>query len=214
MRKPKLLDLFCKAGGAAMGYHRAGFEVMGVDIEPQKNYPFAFRLGDALEILKDQDFIQQFDVIHASPPCQAYSICTPVAQKAAHPDLIAPIRQLLKASDKPFVIENVAGARRLLHDAFYLCGTMFGLKIWRHRYFETKPVLFPFLPPCNHSGYPVLITGTTRRALRNGGRFEYSAQQCRESSEIDWMTRKELDEAIPPAYTEYIGKQLLNTIAG
>ena len=214
MGKPKLLDLFCKAGGAAMGYHRAGFEVMGVDIEPQKNYPFEFRLGDALEILKDQDFIQQFDVIHASPPCQAYSICTPIDRKASHPDLIAPIRQLLKASDKPFIIENVAGARRLLHDAFYLCGTMFGLKIWRHRYFETKPVLFPFLPPCNHSGYPVLITGTTRRALRNGGRFEYSAQQCRESSEIDWMTRKELDEAIPPAYTEYIGRQLLDIIAG
>jgi DNA (cytosine-5)-methyltransferase 1 len=200
----KLLDLFCGAGGAGMGYHRAGFEVVGVDIKQQPHYPFEFHQADALEYLAEHG--SEYDVIHASPPCQRYSEITPPQYRDNHPDLIAATREALIKTGKPYVIENVEGARYLLKSPIVLCGSMFGLGVWRHRYFEIYPEIHALLPPCNHSFLPVLITGTTRRKT---GRFEYTAQQCRDASGLDWMTRKGMDEAIPPAYTEWIGRRIL-----
>lgn len=208
--KPRLLDAFSGGGGAGMGYHLAGFEVVGVDIKTQPRYPFKFYQADALEFIAEHG--HEFDVIHTSPPCQAYSEMTARKYRGNHPDLIAPTRKLLQAVGKPYIIENVENARRLLVNPVMLCGSMFGLDLWRHRYFEIWPDIFLLTPPCNHSFEPVLITGTTRRKPENGGRFEYTAEQCRDASGLHWMTRKEMDEAIPPKYCEWIGKQLLQVI--
>jgi len=159
--KPRLLDLFCGAGGASMGYHRAGFDVVGVDINPQPHYPFKFHQGDALTWP-----LNGFDAIHASPPCQAHSTMRKGLWKdREHPDLIDPIRQRLIRSGSVYVIENVEGARRLLIEPVKLCGTMFGLgtsegsQLRRHRYFECSFGLV-MTPPCNHNGYtPVPVYG-------------------------------------------------------
>jgi DNA (cytosine-5)-methyltransferase 1 len=211
MNKPRLLDLFCKAGGAAMGYHQAGFEVVGVDIERQTRYPFEFVQGDALEYVVAHG--HQFDAIHASPPCQGYSHATPPERRHLHQKLIPMVRDLLRASGKPYVIENVPGARHELISPLMLCGSMFGLPLERHRYFEYAPsfirIRFEDRLYCRHIPQPVVITGTTRRKT---GRFEYSVQACRDAAQIQWMTREELDEAIPPAYTKYIGQQLMTYI--
>jgi len=209
MRQKRLLDLFCGAGGAAMGYYLAGFEIVGVDIKPQPHYPFEFYQADALEFVVEHG--AEFDAIHASPPCQAYSWCTPVPYRARHPDLIAIVRVLLEETGKPFVIENVPGARHLLREPVMLCGTMFNLPLWRHRYFEIWPRLStPIQLRCNHTTLPVLVSGTTRRKV--GGRFEYSIAEKREAMQIPWMTTRELDQAIPPVYTEWIGKRILEEL--
>ena len=195
----KLLDLFCGAGGASMGYHRAGFEVVGVDINPQPNYPFEFHQADALEYP-----LNGFDVIHASPPCQAYSR-TNAAYRDRHQDLIAIVRDRI---DKyPYVIENVQEARRILWNPLMLCGGMFGLPVHRHRYFEIRPQIFRFLPGCNVPEDTVYITGTPRP--KDGSpRKDPPADVKRAAMGTPWMTIKNMDEAIPPAYTEYIGRQL------
>jgi DNA (cytosine-5)-methyltransferase 1 len=130
----KLLDTYCGAGGCAVGYHRAGFEVVGVDINPQPRFPFEFHQGDAIEYIREHG--HEFDVIHASPPCQRFSEATPMERRDKHPDLIAPTREAMQATGKPYVIENVENARAELANPVKLCGTMFGLPIWRHRYFE------------------------------------------------------------------------------
>jgi DNA (cytosine-5)-methyltransferase 1 len=205
--RPLLLDLFCGAGGAAMGYHRAGFDVVGIDNRPQRHYPFRFILGDALNPPVD---LSRFDAIHASPPCQKFSVCTPTAYKGDHPDLIAPVRRMLVEAGLPFVIENVPGARRVLQDPIRLCGTQFGLPLWRHRYFECEGFERPLLlAPCEHRGGPVLISGSPRR---NGCRREPSTEERRRAMQTPWMTRTDMDQAIPPAYTEFIGRQLLRAI--
>ena len=209
-KRPVLLDSFSGSGGCAVGYYLAGFRVIGVDKHPQPHYPFKFYQADAIEYIREHG--HEFDVIHASPPCQRYSECTPMQYRANHPDLIAATRDSLRATGKPYVIENVENARALLINPVMLCGSMFGLGVWRHRYFELWPARMILTPVCNHTERPVLITGTTRRAARNGGRFEYSAQQCRDASGLDWMTRKEMDEAIPPAYTEFIGSLLMEKL--
>lgn len=203
--RPRLLDLFCGAGGCAVGYHRAGFDVVGIDIAPQKHYPFEFHQADALEYLTT--YGHEFDVIHASPPCQRYSVETPRERKNDHPDLIAATRAVLSQSGKPYIIENVAGARALLHNPTMLCGSMFGLRVWRHRYFEICPEFIFLLPSCQHHEIPVLVTGTTRR--KGYARVDPPIALRRIAMKIDWMVISELDEAIPPAYTEYIGTQLL-----
>lgn len=189
----------------------AGFYVVGCDIEPQKNYiGDEFILGDALEVIARYD--HEFDAIHASPPCQRYSEITPIERRHLHPDLIEPVRTALRATGKPYVIENVENARMHLINPVLLCGSMFGLNLWRHRYFEIYPDRLLLTPPCNHSELPVLITGTTRRKPEKGGRMEYTAQQCRDASGLHWMTRKEMDEAIPPAYTRFLGEHLMQVI--
>jgi DNA (cytosine-5)-methyltransferase 1 len=213
--RPKLLDLFCKAGGASMGYHRAGFCVTGVDIESQKNYPFEFIQADCMDL--DIDFLRQFDAIHASPPCQAHSDLKHMWNAKQHKDLIVPTRHLLLKTRKPFVIENVEGSP--LINPIKLCGTMFGLKtvgaeLRRHRLFEINWSLF-MVPPCHHGKEPRVIGvygghGRDRRRTINTQDFPTSAR-C-EAMGIDWMTGSELSQAIPPAYTEWIGKYLIEAL--
>ncbi len=149
--KPRILDLFCGAGGAAQGYADAGFEVVGVDIEPQPNYPFRFIQQDALATLVNEGFLDfhDFDAIHASPPCQHYANVTAWrGDQGDHPDLIGPTRELLEATGLPYVIENVR--TKELRGDHMLCGTMFGLPIRRHRYFETNWPWFMAPQPCQH----------------------------------------------------------------
>lgn len=204
--KFKLLDLFCGAGGAAMGYHRAGFEVVGVDIERQPHYPFEFHRGDALEYPASHG--TEFDVIHASPPCQRYSEATPINARRDHPDLIASTRRALMNSGKPYIIENVDGARYILKASVVLCGSMFGLPIQRHRWFEIWPNILILVPPCNHSHHPIVGSGSAH------GRGEASVPQMIEALDVPWMSvRREVRQAIPPAYTEYIGKALMRHLA-
>ena len=204
----KLLDLYSGAGGAAKGYQRAGFYVVGIDHKPMPRYcGDEFYQANALEYLAE--YGHEYDVIHASPPCQFGSKQTPMKYRPRHPNLIPQTRKLLKQTGKPYIIENVENVRRHLINPVLLCGSMFGLNIWRHRYFEISGLVM-LVPPCNHEKLPVLITGTTRRII-NGTevRFEPSVAERAEAIEIDWMTGNELDEAIPPAYTEFIGRQLL-----
>lgn len=201
---PLLLDLFCGAGGASMGYHRAGWDVVGVDIVEQPRYPFLFVLDDALTFPLDG-----FDAVHASPPCQvftAYRRRPGVADDAV--DLIAATRARL-AGAPAWVIENVPGSS--LRNHVQLCGSSFGLDVRRHRWFESNVMLLA--PPCFHGlhrgSYPPSSRRTNpRRSVEVGaGRVPIATQ--RSAMGIDWMTRDELTQAIPPAYTELIGAQLM-----
>ena len=223
--RPRLLDLFCGAGGAAMGYYRAGFEVVGVDIKPQPHYPFEFIQGDAIERLdfmgKDDYILGQhgthwhlsdFQAIHASPPCQAWCKYKNVHKNLAdkYPDLIACIRAMLKTTGKPYVIENVPRAP-LADYIIRLCGSSFYLPIRRHRHFESNIPMMT--PPCNHGWQkPQYPSSTDRKSMSRCtmeiGSWDIPLAQQREGMGIDWMTVEELSEAIPPAYTEYIGKYL------
>lgn len=213
-RTPRLLDLFCCAGGAAAGYSKAGFEVVGVDIEAHPNFPFTFIQADALTL--DLKFIRQFDAVHASPPCQSYS---DLAKRNGNghkwPRLIEPVRDLLIRSGLPYVIENVEGAP--LIDPVVLCGTMFkGLRVLRHRLFESNFLILA--PP--HGKHPKVHTFDKRKShygktndmrdfvqVTGGGNCTIAA--ARDAMGIAWMTKGELNEAIPPAYTHHIGNQLL-----
>jgi DNA (cytosine-5)-methyltransferase 1 len=205
--KPKLLDLFCGAGGAAMGYHRAGFEVVGVDIKPQPHYPFEFIQADAITFPLDG-----YNVIHASPPCQRYSQSTKKVNKSNHPDLIAPIRSRLQKTENLWIIENVPGAP--LRGDIVLCGYMMGLRmIKRKRLFETNAKIFSLFPSLDNAGHVITVAGngTPTGSLYIWGR-QITIQECSDAMGIHWMTRKELNNAIPPAYTEWIGKQLIKKL--
>lgn len=205
---PRLLDLFAGAGGSAYGYMQAGFHVTGVDHILQPRYAGdAFVKADALTYLAQHG--QAYDVIHASPPCQGYSHCTPPHARERHPRLIPQVRAACQRLGIPYVIENVAGARKEMPGSFLMCGSMVGLPIWRHRYFETNAFPFPLMLACNHSVLPVLISGTFRRKGQH--RRDYTVQERRAAIGIDWMSDKELDQAIPPAYTAWIGQRLLAT---
>jgi DNA (cytosine-5)-methyltransferase 1 len=220
--RPRLLDLFCGAGGAAMGYHRAGFDVVGVDIAPQPNYPFEFQLGDALTALQkwvDGELWQgprgtSFDAIHASPPCQAHSTLGSLWKDRAHPDLVAPTRELLRASGLPYVIENVVGAP--LENPIMLCGSTFGLgangrQLRRHRLFESNvPIM---ASPCQHLGQPVGVYGHGGGGSMRRG-YKGTGPEYREAMGMDWLglTKAEIAQAIPPAYTEHIGGYLMRAV--
>jgi DNA (cytosine-5)-methyltransferase 1 len=189
----RLLDLFCGAGGAAMGYSRAGFEVVGVDLYDQPNYPFEFHQADAMTYPLDG-----FDVIHASPPCQHYAPVTRWRGTADdHPDLYEPTRARLKASGVPWIIENVPFAP--FHPDVILCGSMFDLPLQRHRWFIGRPSMFGMVQPCQHrpSDY----------SFDHGGKQPESVY--RDAMDCGWMTVKESRNAIPPAYTEFLGARLL-----
>ena len=207
----KLLDLFCKAGGASVGYARAGFEVIGVDIKKQKRYPYQFIQADALEILADKDFISQFDVIAASPPCQTHSATKHLRNAQGKStnkiDLIPQTREGLIASGKIYIIENVPGAP--LIDPVVMCGSSFRLKVRRHRQFESNVKLTGL--SCNHKlqGKPVGVYGSMRDEIPGGGHTAKSLEEAREAMGIDWMLWGDLVEAIPPIYTEYLGKQIM-----
>lgn len=225
----RLLDLFCGAGGAGMGYHRAGFEVVGVDVKPQRHYPFEFHQADALEYLADH--WQEFDAIHASPPCQFATKLRSLHSGREYTNWIPQTRTMLQATGKPFVIENVEGAKAHLHSPVMLCGTMFELRtgdadLWRHRLFEVNWPLV-LTPPCQHGRRVIGIYGGHGRDRRvisvvghAGGKSTRRAENgfsCAERNEamgIDWMTQAELSQAIPPAYTEYIGGWLMRHLRG
>ncbi len=196
---PRLLDLFCGAGGCSVGYHRAGFDVVGVDNRPMPRYPFEFVQGDALEYVQQHG--REFDVIHASPPCQAYSRATAWrGDRGNHPDLIAETRRLLASS--VYVIENVQEARHLLRFPILLCGSIFGLPVRRHRYFEAPDVPLSLVPSCQH-----------RRgdySHDHGGK--QTERTYTDAMGCPWMTVEEGRQAIPPAYCEFIGKQLLRVL--
>ena len=210
----RMLDLFCKAGGASVGYHRAGFEVVGVDIKKQKRYPFEFIQADALEVMQDLDFLRSFDVLVGSPPCQTHSITQHLRNAQGKStdkiDLIPETRAAFIESGLPYVIENVPGAP--LKDALVLCGSSFGLKVRRHRLFESTIPLTGL--PCDHKGQgrPVGIYGSMRDNIPQGGRTAHSIEEARDAMGIDWMLWGDLVEAIPPAYTEHIGRQLLEAL--
>ena len=223
--RPRLLDLFCCAGGAAMGYHRAGFEVVGVDMNPQPNYPFEFHQGDAIAFVREHG--HEFDLVHASPPCQAFSR-TKTLHGNEHPDLIEPTREALRETGLPYIIENVVGAP--LEDPLMLCGTEFGmtapdvdglpLKLIRHRLFESNLPLTR-AGGCNHD--PKVLTasvygaggGWTPKhrdsATRRGGYVPHT-DVCRALLGVDWTTKHELSQVVPPAFTEHLGQQAMALI--
>lgn len=228
-RRPRLLDLFCGAGGAAVGYHRAGFDIVGVDIKPQPNYPFEFRQADALAYVDWN--ASGFDAVHASPPCQAYTVANNVWQRE-HPDLLPATRDLLEASGLPWVIENVPGAPMHIgpptlfephRNGVVVCGLALGLNVKRHRLFESNCPLVGTVCPHGHPGDWLLVFGHT--VLQRGHvirktpaghnttrRRHTTVERGRAAMGIDWMNRDELSQAIPPAYTEHIGTQLLEHI--
>lgn len=219
--KPRLLDLFCGAGGAGMGYYQAGFEVTGVDIHPQKRYPFRFVQGDAIEYLYKHG--HEYDVIHASPPCQTHTKLNNIKKIQAsteqrYLDLVPQTRELLQMIAKPYVIENVVGAPLL--NPTLLCGSMFGLKVYRHRLFETSwycfaPPHYPHkdkTPPSGRGVSPKGFISINSGGARNIPEGYTAAGYKSMAMGIDWMTQKELTEAIPPAFTRWIGEQLLTVI--
>jgi DNA (cytosine-5)-methyltransferase 1 len=210
----RLLDLFCCEGGASKGYADAGFEVVGVDLFPQPRYPFEFLCAEATVVLEHLaahgHFAgHRFDAIHASPPCQAHTKAQRL-QGNDHPDLISPVRDLLDDIGLPYVIENVEGAP--LVDPVMLCGTMFGLRVYRHRLFETK---WPLTAPL-HAQHWLKQVKMGRKAgpqdiLQPVGNFTGVAE-AREAMGMPWASRDGLREAIPPAYTEFIGEQLIRFV--
>jgi hypothetical protein len=193
--KPLLVDLFCGAGGASVGYSRAGFEIFGVDINPQPHYPFEFVQADAMEWLRAPLLHRVYDAIHASPPCQAYANVTGwTGDRERHPDLLEPAIERLRAIGLPWVVENVPEARP--EWSVVLCGSQFGLGVRRHRGFLTSWPFFSLLAPC-----------TGHRQLRP---FMHKAERdYADAMGCDWMNKTEARQAIPPAYTEFIGAQLL-----
>jgi DNA (cytosine-5)-methyltransferase 1 len=209
----RCLDLFCGAGGASMGYHRAGFEIVGVDIKPQPHYPFEFHQADALEYLAEHG--SEFDFIHASPPCQLFTIAGNLrnaqGKKTLAINLIPQTRELLIKSGRPYAIENVPGSP--LKTPIILCGSSFGLKVRRHRLFEIYGFDIAVLD-CQHKkqGRPIGIYYVMGDNIPGGGRTARNIEEGRKAMGIEWMVWDELKEAIPPVYTEFIGKQILEQI--
>jgi DNA (cytosine-5)-methyltransferase 1 len=234
-----LLDLFCGAGGAAVGYHRAGFEVVGVDIVAQPHYPFEFHQGDALAAVRSRRWEwdnSNFDAIHASPPCQAFTQMSAKwrgkgGKADSHPDLLTPTRELLPKTGLPYVIENVVGARRMMEPTLVLHGGLFGLGVNRPRLFECNFVVL--MAPGKRTPQPLGVYGDkpdgrrlwgeskARDRYHNNGNYKgksliraaKSIEEAREAMGIDWMDWDEIKEAIPPAYTEFIGRQLIDRLA-
>lgn len=218
MKRPVLLDLFCGAGGIAKGYHDAGFRVIGVDINPQPNYPYEFIQGDATDKKLVKKLVKKYgvSVVHASPPCQGYTTMNN-RNGSDSPLLIEPTREMLKKLRLPYVIENVVGAKWALESPITLTGEMFGLRVYRPRLFESN---FP-LPKTKRRARqkdPVAVYG------KQDGRLLWAREDGTElrvadlstgsaAMGIDWMTWDELREAIPPAYSMWIGMEILESLS-
>lgn len=203
----RALDLFCCQGGATRGLQMVGYHVTGVDIEPQPRYVGeCFFQDDAMTWLRgEREPLNNFDLIWASPPCQHYSELVPLSYRALHPDLLGETLNLLRAQSIPYIVENVAGARAYFRAPVVLCGSMFGLPIQRHRWFELGNTdTFFLLPPCNHSEPPVLVSGRGMRKVNGVRRLDYTADQKRAAMETDWMTCEGVEEAIPPAFARFL----------
>lgn len=222
MTRPRLLDLFCCAGGAGHGYALAGFEVVGVDIEFQPRYPYEFHEADVMAL--DPAWLASFDAIHASPPCQGYTALRHAPGTKGAPRLIGAVRELLEATGRPYIIENVEDARSEMRDPVMLCGTSFDLgaqghELHRHRLFESNVTLR--VPSCEHTDKPVIgvYGGHARcRSAKHGGRGTRDVWEgghkaaASEALGIDWMTLTEMSESIPPAYTKFLGAQLMRAL--
>jgi len=223
MAGPKLLDLFCCAGGAGEGYRRAGFDVTGVDHKDQPNNPHRFVKGCAIDFLQENG--QYYDVIHASPPCQKYSRSTAKFRREGYeyPDLIGPVRKLLIQSGKPYIIENVPGAP--VRPDLKLSGLNFGLRVFRERWFELGGGLLVLNPPKVKTQPGNTVDGNYISVVGKGGHNSGQAKRheikfwkgswkatAAYAMEIEWMTWAEMAQAIPPAYTEYIGNQIRSQI--
>lgn len=248
---PKLLDLYCGAGGAGEGYHQAGFEVTGVDIVDQPNYPHEFIKADALQYLAEHG--HEYDAIHSSPPCQCHSVMTKGRWKDRlenHVNMIPATRILLKHIGKPYIIENVYGAKDHLINPIMLCGSMFNLEtkcgsqLRRHRLFECSFDVWN-VPLCNHKKGSVIgvygggqhpgrryhkdkdgnlitphkvfpatigVYGNSGGSSNRDGIQMFSTQDRRDAMGIQWMTGKELSQAIPPAYTKFIGLWMMKEV--
>lgn len=224
MARPLLLDLYCGAGGAAMGYHRAGFDVVGVDNAPQPNYPFEFHQGDALMFLRARG--DEFDAIHASPPCQDHSTVTGRDRKRNGEKgtgwMLDATIHALRHRIAPWVVENV-GTAQFPQNVYrvLLCGSSFGLNVRRHRWFATNVAMLN--PPCDHAWQTPRFRSLDSRKVAAGtlasvvgvhGSTQYVgdfALRC-DAMQIYWMTNAELSQAIPPAYTEYIGQHLIESL--
>jgi hypothetical protein len=193
MRRPRILDLFCGAGGASMGYHRAGFDVTGIDIDAQPRYPFNFVQADALTYP-----LGGFDAIHASPVCLTFARVTEWrGSRASHPDTLAPTLARLAGVTVPWIVENVEESQ--LRADYLLCGTQFGMPIKRHRHFQLGNWSeYDLMPPCDHRGILPFA--------HKGERAYADAMGCQ------WMSKKEGRQAIPPAYTEYLGRKMREAI--
>lgn len=208
--KPRLLDLYCGAGGAARGYQLAGWHVTGVDHRPQPHYAGdQFVQADALTYIAAASEYWVYDAIHASPPCQRYSrYSRNLGTADRHPDSLAATREALRSTGLPYVIENVPGAP--MRPDVLLCGSMFDLPTVRHRWFELSVPAAALVPPCNHVDAPIGVYGhgTPQWHRRKLGRNTTRQDWC-DALGIDWMSRAELSQAIPPAYTRFIGELLL-----
>jgi DNA (cytosine-5)-methyltransferase 1 len=215
--RPRLLDLFCGGGGAGEGYRRAGFDVVGVDVKRRAcGYPAGtFIKADALDVLADAAYLRTFDAIHASPPCQANTRAQHLrdaqGKTTSKVDLIPQTRAALDAAGVPYVIENVPGAP--MRADLILCGSMFGLAVRRHRLFEsTVPMWLP--GPCRHGeqGRPVGVYGSKADDIPQGGRTARTLEEGQAAMGIGWMSWAALIEAIPPAYTEWLGLQIIDAL--
>jgi len=203
---PRILDLFCCQGGAAMGYHMAGFDVCGVDLFDQPNYPFPLMVAEW-----DQVSFKGFDAVHASPPCQGYSVTRHMSE-STEPLLIPEVRERLEGSGLPYIIENVRDAVWDMRSPVMLCGAPFGLKTYRHRYFESN---FDITPPAHPQH--VVPTAKMGRPIPEGWFGSYvghfaGVQAAREDLGVPWMNRDGITECVPPAYTRLIGQQLLEIL--
>lgn len=216
--RPRLLDLYCGAGGAARGYVAAGYDITGVDIAPQPNYPYAFVQADALQYAVEHG--HEYDVIHASPICRGYSRARYLAagNRKTWPLDIGRVRTVLRGLSRPYVIENVEGARKHMLEPIMLCGTMFGLKVYRHRLFETYPTILLTPPHAPHNDKtPPAGKGRSPKgyiSLTSGGIHGVTRQERFAAMGYDRvvMTNKELNDSVPPAYTEWVGRELMTAL--